>query len=95
MHYVTCDKTTHKCVYGKAVSVTKYAAVGDVEHPTADGLVKTGAVKDAAAVSAVFLYPAIYNVSVWVVPNPLGQFAEKNPNVIPSAHAGRGEDDAM
>jgi hypothetical protein len=95
VHYVTCDKTTHKCVYGKAVGAKKYAAAGDVEHPTADGLVKTGAVKNAADVSAVFLYPAIYNVSVWVVPNPLGQFAEANPNVVPSAHAGRGEDDPM
>ena len=95
VHFVTCDKATGKCVYGKAVGAKKYAAVGDVEHPTADGLVKTGAVKDAAAVSAVFLYPAIYNVSVWVVPNPLGQFADKNPAVKPSARAGKGEDDPM
>jgi hypothetical protein len=92
IHYVTCDKTTGKCVYGKAVSAKKYAAVGDVEHPTADGLVKAGAVTDPASVSAVFLYPAIYDVSVWVVPNPLGQFADNNPNVKPSANAGRGED---
>ena len=66
--------------------------MGDVEHPTADGLVKVGAVKDAATVTAVFLYPAIYDVSVWVVPNPLGQFAEKNPAVTPSADAGKPED---
>jgi hypothetical protein len=95
IHYVTCDKTTGKCVYGKAVGAKKYAAVGDVEHPTADGLVKVGAVKDAASVSAVFLYPAIYDVSVWIVPNPLGQFADKNPAVTPSPRAGKGEDDPM
>jgi len=95
VHYVTCDKATGKCVYGKAIGAKKYAAVGDVEHPTADGLVKAGAVKDAASVSAVFLYPAIYDVPVWVVPNPLGQFADKNPAVTPSAHAGKGEDDPM
>jgi hypothetical protein len=95
VHYVTCDKASGKCVYGKAIGAKKYAAVGDVEHPTADGLVKAGAVKDAASVSAVFLYPAIYDVSVWVVPNPLGQFAEKNPAVTPSARAGKGEDDPM
>jgi hypothetical protein len=95
VHYVTCDKATGKCVYGKAVGAKKYAAVGDVEHPTADGLVKAGAVKDAASVTAVFLYPAIYDVPVWVVPNPLGQFADKNPNVVPSPHAGKGEDDPM
>jgi hypothetical protein len=92
IHYVMCDKTSGKCVYGKAVGAKKYATVGDVEHPTAEGLVKAGAVTDPGSVSAVFLYPAIYDVSVWVVPNPLGQFADKNPNVTPSAHAGRGED---
>lgn len=95
VHFVTCDKASGKCVYGKAVGAKKYAATGDVEHPTADGLVKAGAVTDASTVSAVFLYPAIYDVSIWVVPNPLGQFADKNPNVVPSAHAGRGEDDPM
>jgi hypothetical protein len=95
VHFVTCDKASGKCVYGKAVGAKKYAAVGDVEHPTADGLVKAGAVKDAASVSAVFLYPAIYIASVWVVPNPLGQFAEKNPAVTPSPRAGKGEDDPM
>jgi hypothetical protein len=94
VHYVTCDGMK-KCTYGKAASATKYAAIGDVEHPTADGLVKAGAVKDPTTVSTVFLYPAIYDVSVWVVPNPLGQFAEKNPAVTPSPHAGKGEDDAM
>jgi hypothetical protein len=92
IHYVLCDKTSGKCVYGKAIGAKKYATVGDVEHPTAEGLVKAGAVTDAAAVSTVFLYPAIYDVSVWVVPNPLGQFADKNPNVTPSAAAGHGED---
>jgi hypothetical protein len=46
-------------------------------------------------VSTVFLYPAIYDVAVWVVPNPLGQFAEKNPAVIPSPRAGKGEDEPM
>lgn len=88
VHYVTCDKGSGKCTYGKAVGAAKYtAAGGDVEHPTAAGLVKTGAVSDAASVSTVFLYPAIYDVAVWIVPDPLGQFAEANPNVKPSATA--------
>ena len=92
VHYVTCDKATSKCVYGKALGAKKYATVGDPLNPTADGLVKAGAVKDAASVSTVFYYPAIYDVQVWVVPNPLGQFAEKNPAVTPSPMAGKGED---
>jgi hypothetical protein len=93
VHYVLCDKTTQKCTYGKAVGAAKYAAAGgDLTHPTAEGLVKTGAVSDASSVSTVFLYPAIYDVTVWVVPNPLGAFADANPNVKPSAMSGKGEE---
>jgi hypothetical protein len=93
VHYVVCDKATSKCTYGKAMGAAKYtAAGGDAQHPTAEGLVKAGAVTDAANVSTVFLYPAIYDVTVWVVPDPLGQFADANPNVKPSAMAGKGEE---
>jgi hypothetical protein len=97
VHYVTCDKATAKCVYGKAVGAKKYADAngGDATHPTAAGLAKAGAVKDPASVSAVFLFPALWDATVWVVPNPLGQFADKNPAVTPSPNAGKGDDDAM
>ncbi len=96
VHYVTCDQATKRCVYGKGVGGKKYADVaGDLEHPTAAGLVKVGAVKDAASVTTVFLFPAIFDVTVWLVPNPLGQFADKNPAVKPSPRAGKGEDDPM
>ena len=97
VHYVTCVQGGGACTYGKAVGATKYAAAndGDYAHPTAAGLVKAGAVKDAADVRTVFLFPAIYDATVWVVPNPLGQFADKNPAVTPSPKAGKGEDDAM
>jgi hypothetical protein len=80
--------------YGKAIQAQRYGAAnnGDYSHPTAAGLVAAGAVPNAAAAPFVFLYPAIYDVSVWVVPNPLGQFANNNPAVVPSPRAGRGED---
>jgi hypothetical protein len=80
--------------YGKAIPAQRYAAAnnGDYSHPTAAGLVAAGAVTDASTVPFVFLYPAIWDVTVWVVPNPLGQFADANPAVIPSPNAGRGED---
>ncbi|HEV3088075.1 MAG TPA: hypothetical protein VGX96_12705 [Candidatus Elarobacter sp.] len=83
--------------YGKAIRTDRYAAAnnGDYSHPTAAGLVAAKAVTDAASVPFVFLYPAIYDVTVWVVPNPLGQFADANPAVTPSPRAGKGEDDAM
>jgi hypothetical protein len=83
--------------YGKAMSAQRYAEAngGDYSHPTAEGLVAAKTVTDAASVPFVFLYPSIYDVTVWVVPNPLGQFADKNPAVTPSPRAGRGEDEAM
>ncbi len=96
IHYVTCAPGG-ACVYGKSVTVKRYAKFngGEWRHPTAAGLVKAGAVKDAASVHNVFLYQAIWDVSVWVVPNPLGQFAEKNPAVKPSPGAGKGEDEPL
>jgi hypothetical protein len=80
--------------YGKAIGATRYAAAnnGDYSHPTAAGLVAAGAVSDPASVQFVFLFPAIWDITVWVVPNPLGQFADANPSVTPSPNAGRGED---
>ncbi len=97
IHYVTCARATGVCAYGKSVTVKRYAKYngGRFEHPTAAGLVRAGAVKNAADVSRVFLYRGIYDVSVWVVPNPLGQFAEKNPAVKPSPGAGKGEDEPL
>ncbi len=97
VHYVTCNRATAVCTYGKSVSRQRYAKYngGSYQHPTAAGLVRAGAVKRAADVSRVFLYRGIYDVSVWVVPNPLGQFADKNPAVKPSPAAGKGEDEPL
>jgi len=93
VHYVLRD-ANGMMTYGKAIGAQRYAAAngGSFASPTAAGLAAAGAVPNASAVSYVFLYPAIYDVSVWVVPNPLGQFADANPTVVPSAKAGKGED---
>jgi hypothetical protein len=69
-------------------SAKKYeAAGGDPLHPTADGLVKAGAVTSADQVKFTFVFPAIWDLEVWTLPNPSGAFAEKNPNLVPSANA--------
>lgn len=84
IHYVlkNADGTF---TYSRAVGAKKYAAAGlDPAHPSAAGLVKVGAVKDASQVATVFLFPTIWDVTVWVLPNPDGAFADKNPNVKPS-----------
>jgi hypothetical protein len=56
---------------------------GDAEHPTAAMLVAAGIAKSPSDVAFVFTFPAIWDVSVWVLPNPDGAFADKNPNVKP------------
>ena len=63
------------------------AAGGDPAHPDAAGLVKAGVAKDAAQVKFTFAFPAIWDLTVWVLPNPAGAFAEKNPNVKPTKNA--------
>jgi hypothetical protein len=70
------------------VGAKKFAAAGgNVDNPTAADLVKAGAAKSARDVKFVFLFPAIWDLIVWVVPNPSGAFAEMNPNVKPSKPA--------
>ncbi len=90
VHYVT--KSEGAMTYGMATRVKKYEeanGVGSSAKPTAEGLVKAEAkgVKAASDVAFVFLFPAIWNVSVWIVPNPSGAFADKNPNVKATATA--------
>ena len=73
--------------YG-ATSAKKFtAAGGNVDDPQAIAVVKLGKAKNVAEVKRVFLFPSIWDLIVWVKPNPNGAFADKNPLVIPSANA--------
>ena len=76
-------------IYGATGAKKLMAAGGDPQQPTAADLVKLGVAKTPADVRFVFTFPAIWDLMVWVVPNPDGAFAEKNPNVKPS-HAAKG-----
>jgi len=74
-------------LYG-ATSAKKFvAAGGSVENPQAITVVKLGKAKTVAEVKRVFLFPSLWDLIVWVKPNPNGAFAEKNPLVVPSANA--------
>jgi hypothetical protein len=87
VHYVL-QNPDGTMVYSKATSVKKFkAAGGDPNNPQAATLVKMGLAKDASSVKHVFLFPSIWDLEVWVTPNPLGAFAEKNPLVKPSKNA--------
>jgi hypothetical protein len=87
VHYVALVDGTPK--YDLAVGAAKWvAAGGNLEHPAPETLVKLGRVPNVAAVKTLFLFPSIWDLTVWVKPNPAGAFADKNPDVTPStAHA--------
>lgn len=76
-----------KETYG-ATSVKKWkAAGGDPADPQAATVVALGKAKSAADVKHVFLFHNIWDLDVWVTPNPDGAFADKNPLIHPSANA--------
>jgi hypothetical protein len=91
-------KTPSGLQYGGAGSKSMAKVGGSVDNPTAADIVKIGklprwkvlgipAPHSVADVAFVFPFPALWDLQVWLVPNPLGAFAEHNPNVIPSANA--------
>jgi hypothetical protein len=91
-------KTPSGLQYGGAGSKTIAKVGGSVDNPTAANVVAISKLarwkvlgipkpQSASDVAFVFSFPAIWDLQVWLVPNPLGAFAEHNPNVIPSANA--------
>lgn len=89
VHWILKDPKTGMLSYG-ATSGKKFVAAGGVlASPTAATVVKLGKAKDAADVVSVFVFPALWDLQVWVKPNPNGAFAEMNPNVKPTKDAGK------
>lgn len=90
IHYVLAGPNGTE-TYG-ATSAKKFAAAGgNVDHPQAETLVKMGVAKSVADVKHVFLLPSLWDLIVWVTPNPNGAFADKNPLVVPSANADKND----
>jgi hypothetical protein len=90
VHYILAGPNATE-VYG-ATSVKKFeASGGDVDNPSAETLVKMKLANNASDVKRVFLFPSIWDLIVWIKPNPNGAFAEKNPLVTPSANAEKGD----
>lgn len=78
VHFAVRSGPVH---YG-AVYVDRYReAGGDPRRPTAHPIVRLGFAKDDRDVRFVFYFPEVWVASVWLVPNPLGAFADTNPNV--------------
>lgn len=70
-------------IYGATGAATLAKSGGSIAAPTKAELVKAGIAKNIADVRFVFAFPAIWDLTVWVVPNPSGAFADKNPDVKP------------
>ena len=67
--------------YGGAGAKMMAKGGATVAMPTKVALVKAGIAKKLSDVRFVFAFPAIWDLGVWLVPNPDGAFAEKNPDV--------------
>jgi hypothetical protein len=87
VHYglVGPNKTT---VYG-AVGAKGLAKVdATVEDASAKTLVAAGIAKQLKDVRFVFEFPAIWDLTVWLIPNRDGAFADANPDVKPAHSSG-------
>jgi hypothetical protein len=77
--------------YDNATSVKKFtAAGGNVAHPSAAAVVKMRKAANAGEVTHVFAFPNLWDLELWVVPNPDGAFASSDPLVHPSKRAASG-----
>jgi hypothetical protein len=59
-----------------------------LDHPSPEMLVRAGVAKSVSDVRFVIAFPAVWDLQVWLIPNPNGAFADSNPDVVPSEEAG-------
>ncbi len=84
VHYVLKDPSTGALSYDHWIWNHDFVAGGgSLDNPSADTVVSLGKAKSAVDVVTVFEFPTIWDLIVWVKPNPDGAFAYKNPTVTP------------
>ncbi|HKE38002.1 MAG TPA: hypothetical protein VKB39_11240 [Candidatus Baltobacteraceae bacterium] len=84
VHWVGRDPSTGKLTYDNYVMDHDWVpAGGSISNPSAATLVAMKKVPDAKDVVTIFHFPTVWDLIVWVKPNPNGAFAVKNPNVKP------------
>lgn len=82
IHWVGRDPKTGKLTYDNYATDPAFVkAGGNVNDPSAATLVAMKKVPSAKDVVTIFHFPSIWDLIVWVKPNPNGAFAEKNPDV--------------
>lgn len=88
-HFIVKDPKTGALTYGATNAKKLIAAGGTTANLDPAIVVKLGKATSPTDVVKFFEFPALWDLTVWVKPNPNGAFAEKNPNVIPSASAAK------
>ena len=83
VHYAT-KQSNGSLKYGGFESKDFKKLGGDPDDPTAADVVKAHKASSASQVAFVFPFRHVWDLEFWLVPNPSGVFAEKNPNVHPS-----------
>jgi hypothetical protein len=84
VHWVARDPSTGAPKYDQwAWDKAFVEAGGNPEQPAAVTLVAMKKVGSADQVVTIFHFPAVWDLIVWVTPNPSGAFAYKNPLVKP------------
>ena len=84
VHWVSRDPSTGINSYDHWTTDKAFAAAGgDPGHPDAATLVVMKKVASANQVVTIFHFPSLWDLIVWVKPNPNGAFALKNPAVKP------------
>ncbi|MBV8491813.1 MAG: hypothetical protein JO199_14900 [Candidatus Eremiobacteraeota bacterium] len=82
IHWIGKDPKTGALTYDHWAMDDKFAAAGgNVDDPSAQTLVAMKKVSSEDQVVKIFHFPSIWDLIVWVKPNPKGAFAYKNPNV--------------
>jgi hypothetical protein len=71
-------------IYGATGGAKFKAAGGSISAPTAGQLVAAKIAKSPSDVRFVFPFPGIWDLEFWILPNPSGAFADKNPSVHPA-----------
>ncbi|MBV8198616.1 MAG: hypothetical protein JO263_10800 [Candidatus Eremiobacteraeota bacterium] len=83
VHYILTGATGDS--YGYIMADKFAAAGGDLTNPKPETVVALGKAANAEQIVRIYLFPAIWDLIVWVKANPDGAFANKNPDVTPSS----------
>ncbi|HEX4014126.1 MAG TPA: hypothetical protein VHX17_09620 [Candidatus Cybelea sp.] len=85
VHWVQRDPATGDLKYDQWAWDGDFSSVpgADVNNPSPNTIVAMKKVANASDVVTIFHFPSLWDLIVWVVPNPLGAFAWHNPDVKP------------